>query len=106
MSDTEKPDGTFVLYRGGWPMDVFAYRDAISSAVEVVRRDPAVLAELPEVKAIVGREVAKLREALAEIAKQKLTTEMETDYEADYADFEGGYDSCINRARAALQVKP
>ena len=65
MSDTEKPDGTFVLYRDGWPMDVFAYRDAIPSAVEVVRRDPAVLAELPEVKAIVDREMAKLRAALA-----------------------------------------
>lgn len=40
--------------------------------------------------------------ALREIAKQKRTDELETEYDVEYADFEGGFDDCINRARAAL----
>jgi len=43
-----------------------------------------------------------LREALEEIAKQKKTSELDTEYEVEHADFEGGYDSCIDRAREAL----
>lgn len=47
-------------------------------------------------------EVERLREALSEIAKQKRTDELETEYDVECADFEGGYDLCIDRARAAL----
>ncbi len=36
------------------------------------------------------------------IAKQKRTDELETEYDVEVADFEGGYDACIDRARAAL----
>ena len=48
-------------------------------------------------------EIARLREALEEIAKQKRTDEQETEHDVEYADFEGGYDACIDRARAALK---
>jgi len=39
---------------------------------------------------------------LAEIARQKKTDELETEYDVEMADFEGGYDLCIDRARATL----
>lgn len=48
---------------------------------------------------------AKLKEAveaLREIATQKKTDELVTEFDVEYADFEGGYDACIDRARAAL----
>jgi hypothetical protein len=48
-------------------------------------------------------EVARLRDVLSDIAKQKRTDELETVLDVEYADFEGGYDDCINRARAAIQ---
>ena len=45
-------------------------------------------------------------EALSEISKQKKTTEISTEYEVEFADFEDGYDTCIDEARAALaQIK-
>lgn len=40
--------------------------------------------------------------ALREIARQKRTDELGTKYDVECADFEGGYDECISRARAAL----
>jgi hypothetical protein len=46
--------------------------------------------------------VAKLVEALEEIAKQKRTDELDNEYEVECADFEDGYDFCVDRARAAL----
>lgn len=46
-------------------------------------------------------EIAALREALQEIAKQKFMNEMGHS-ERDNADFEGAYEACIARARAAL----
>jgi hypothetical protein len=46
--------------------------------------------------------VKELEEALREIARQKKTDEVETECGVEYADFEGGYDMCIARARAAL----
>ena len=33
--------------------------------------------------------------------RQKKTNEMDTEYDVEVADFEGGYDACIDRARAA-----
>lgn len=48
-------------------------------------------------------DVRKLREAVGEIARQKKTNEMSRD-ELDFADFEGGYDACIDKARAILRA--
>lgn len=42
-------------------------------------------------------------EAIREIAGQKKTDELETEYDVEVADFEGGYDMCIDRARAFLE---
>jgi len=50
----------------------------------------------------------RLREALSEISRQKLSSEMDTDAWTS-ADWTGGYDSCVETARAALtpeKVKP
>lgn len=44
----------------------------------------------------------KAEDALAEIAKQKKSDEFDTEYDVEVADFEGGFDSCVDRARAAL----
>ena len=55
-----------------------------------------------------ARSNAKLVEALKDIGRQKLRTEM-TAEEVESADIEFGYDTCIHRARAALEaagVKP
>jgi hypothetical protein len=49
--------------------------------------------------------VKELEAALREIASQKKTDELETEYDVERADFEGGYDACIDRARAALTQK-
>lgn len=50
-------------------------------------------------------DVARLGEALGDIAHQKKTTEFAYPAFRDEADFEGGYDECVTRARAALQPK-
>jgi hypothetical protein len=44
----------------------------------------------------------KAEEALANIASQKKTDEIETEYEAECADFEAGFDTCVDVARSAL----
>ena len=50
--------------------------------------------------AVFGPAGAKAEEALANIASQKKTDELETEYEAECVDFEAGYDVCIDVARA------
>ena len=40
--------------------------------------------------------------ALRDISRQKKTDELETEYDVECADFEGGYDACVDTARAAL----
>ena len=40
--------------------------------------------------------------ALRDIARQKKTDEMDTEYDVEYADFEGGYNAIIDVARVAL----
>ena len=47
-----------------------------------------------------------LREALGEIGRQKKTNELETEYDVEMADWEGGFDLCVDRARAALGDMP
>ena len=49
-----------------------------------------------------GERIAELVEALRNIAAQKKTTELETEYDVECADFEGGYDAIIDVARTAL----
>lgn len=45
----------------------------------------------------------RLREALEQIAIQKRTDELVTALDVEFADFEDGYDQCIDCARAALR---
>ena len=45
---------------------------------------------------------AEMREALEEIAKQKLVSEMADADEPTYGDVEVGYEECVKRARRAL----
>lgn len=52
-----------------------------------------------------GQEVGRLREALEKISTQKKTNELDTEYDVEFADFEDGYDMCIDTARAALAEK-
>ncbi len=44
----------------------------------------------------------KAEEALEDISRQKKTDELETEYEAECADFEAGFDTCVDVARATL----
>jgi len=59
------------------------------------------LAEEKQKVAVKDAEIARLREAVAMIAKQKLSCEFSDD-EADAADWLEGYDGCVELARAAL----
>ena len=45
-----------------------------------------------------------LLDALTDIAKQKRTDEQDTEYDVEHSDFEGGYDTCVNVARAAIAM--
>ena len=47
-------------------------------------------------------ENARLRRFAEDTARQKKTTELETEYDVECADFEGAYDFIIDNARAAL----
>lgn len=47
-------------------------------------------------------EIERLEAALKDIAKQKKTDELETEYDVEVADFETGYDTIIDVARKAL----
>ena len=49
--------------------------------------------------------VAKLEEVLADIAKQMLMSEMGAE-QAEYADYEGAYETMIKVARATLKDAP
>ncbi len=49
-------------------------------------------------------EVVRLRGALADIGRQNKTDELYTEYDVEVADFEAGYDACIDRARQALDA--
>lgn len=46
--------------------------------------------------------LAEAMKALNDIARQKKTDELETEYDVEVADFEGGYDMCIDLARTTL----
>jgi hypothetical protein len=51
-------------------------------------------------------EVERMRGVLKAISKQKRTDELDNEYEVECCDFEGGYDFCINTARAAMRDAP
>ena len=46
--------------------------------------------------------LAKVVEALGNIARQKKTAQIEAEGETEFSDFEGAYDMCIDVARATL----
>jgi len=48
--------------------------------------------------------IEALEAALEDIAKQKKTDELETEYDVEVADFETGYDTIIDVARKALNA--
>lgn len=50
-------------------------------------------------------ETKRMRDALRRIAIQKKTNELVTEYDIENADFNHGYDTCIDVARAALKEK-
>ncbi len=60
--------------------------------------DARLIAMAPDLAAA----LLKAEEALANIASQKKTDEIETEYEAECADFEAGFDTCVDVARSAL----
>ena len=64
--------------------------------------DGPIMATLVQNNDALRAQNAKLVAALVEIAKQKLVSEMADVDEAVHADFEGGYEECISRSRAAL----
>lgn len=47
---------------------------------------------------------ATMQAAIEDIANQKKTTELETEYDVEVADFEDGYDTIIDVARKALSA--
>lgn len=68
---------------------------------------PGLLSQVPAAQlptpADLPEEIMRLRNALTEISKQKLSTEMDEE-ERELADWEGGYDAIIVVARAAHKV--
>ena len=71
-------------------------RADLASACAQLRE--AALAEIAALRA----ENARLRRFVKDAARQKKTTELETEYDVECADFEGAYDYMIDNARAAL----
>ena len=84
---------TAMLYHSDRADAYMGERDALTAELAKLRAD---LAEAPA-------KIARLTEALKEIAHQTHTSELDTEYDVECADFEAGYDACIDRARAALQ---
>jgi len=86
------------------PNDLIRRGDAILAAINSPHQMDAAerINRLPshDVSALV--EVAGLVEALRDISRQKKTDDLDTEHDVEFADFEGGYDACIDRARAAL----
>lgn len=88
----------FLLRQPNWgPKTLNEFREILGPAPRLSLTE--VRAGLP---ADVQAERDSYREALRDIAKQKKTTELETEYDVEWADFEGGYDAIIDVARAAL----
>jgi hypothetical protein len=90
-----------------------ALRDEVDARIPVnlveslVKAAEPVLVEGYESElAALRAEVERLRGAVGEIAQKKKTDELETEYDVDIADFEAGYDACIDIARAAKDAKP
>ena len=60
---------------------------------------PSLISGLEEARG----EVARLRAALEKISMQKKSAELDTEYDVEFADFEEGYDACIEIARQAVR---
>ena len=67
------------------------------TANEIVARWNGTVSELAAKEA----RIKELEEAINDIARQKKTDELETLYDVEVADFEQGYDDCIDVARKA-----
>lgn len=85
---------------------LLAERDALQEQIRALKANKSAL-EIGVDEAQAERDAAqaqakRLWEALEKIAKQKKTTELVTAHDVEFADFEGGYDECIDTARAAL----
>lgn len=74
--------------------DYYRGRDQAGAEIET---------ELIAALATANARIAMLEKALAEIARQKKTEELDTEYDVEMSSFEDGYDLCIDRARAALE---
>ena len=72
--------------------------DAYNVESERMEADARLIALTPQLAAA----LIKAREGLAEIGRQKRTDELVTEYDVEVADFEAGYDLCVDRARATL----
>lgn len=82
-----------ILGNGDYPTG----REIIADAVRKMNEAAARIEELEA-------EVVTATEALEDIARQKRTDELETEYDVEVADFEGGYDAIIDVARAAIRA--
>ncbi len=89
-----------LLQRRGLGNPVYPTIEAAKAAAQA-DFEARILSAL-DMQPTVSPDVAVLVEALRQIAKQKRTDELDTEYDVDIADFEGGYDEFINRARVAL----
>lgn len=87
-------------------------QDTYKNLRHIANCDPdtirAMAKEIRESRARLRRteaELAKAREVLADIAKQKLENEIDW-METEDPDWQGGYEECVRRARAFLKEKP
>ena len=80
-------------------------RDWRSGANEIAKLERRInaLPAAPDMQAAERERADKLLEALENIARQKKTDELDTDYDVECADFEGGYDAIIDEARTAIR---
>lgn len=69
---------------------------AVAAAADQIERDGREIERLTA-------ENQRLREVLEQISIQKRTDELVTAFDVEFADFEDGYDLCIDRARDALR---
>ncbi len=61
--------------------------------------------ELEEKYEALRARAVEMERAIAEIAKQQLADEMD-DHASEHADWQGGYEECVNIARHALSARP
>lgn len=78
------------------------YAEDMKEAADRIEQLEGRFDSMGDVTLRLAKRIEQLEAALREIAKQKKTNELVTEYDVEMADFEDGYDMCIDRARAAL----